>query len=65
MAVILALVARYKFFATQWLLTFIMTTVSVVLSEKVDVTVSKGALRIAGTVAGGLFGAPIAETFFK
>jgi uncharacterized membrane protein YccC len=30
--------------------------VAVVLSEKVDTTVSKGALRIAGTVLGGTLG---------
>ena len=38
-----------------------MTTVGVVLSEKVDTTFSKGVLRIFGTVCGGVLGAPRAS----
>jgi len=38
-----------------------MTTVGVVLSEKVDTTLSKGVLRIFGTVCGGVLGAPHAS----
>ena len=37
-----------------------MTTVCVVLSEKVDTTLSKGVLRILCTVAGGAIGARMA-----
>ena len=37
-----------------------MTTVCVVLSEKVDTTLSKGVLRILGTISGGAIGAPTA-----
>ena len=38
-----------------------MTTVCVVLSEKVDTTLSKGVLRILCTVAGGASGARMAK----
>ena len=44
--------------ARNWRLLYAMTTVAVVLSEKVDTTLSKGVLRIAGTVMGGVIGAP-------
>ncbi len=44
--------------ARKWRLLYAMTTVAVVLSEKVDTTLSKGVLRIAGTVMGGVIGAP-------
>ena len=38
-----------------------MATVGVVLSEKVDTTLSKGVLRILGTISGGVIGAPSAQ----
>ena len=39
-----------------------MATVGVVLSEKVDTTLSKGVLRILGTISGGVIGAPPAKS---
>ena len=47
--------------AREWRLLYAMTTVGVVLSEKVDTTLSKGVLRIFGTVCGGVLGAPRAS----
>lgn len=47
--------------AREWRLLYAMTTVGVVLSEKVDTTLSKGVLRIFGTVCGGVLGAPHAS----
>ena len=42
----------------NWKLQYAMATVGVVLSEKVDTTLSKGVLRILGTISGGVIGAP-------
>ena len=41
----------------EWRLQYAMATVGVVLSEKVDTTLSKGVLRILGTISGGVIGA--------
>ncbi|BDA49627.1 hypothetical protein COCOBI_14-2470 [Coccomyxa sp. Obi] len=40
----------------SWVPLYAMTTVAVVLSEKIDTTVSKGVLRVAGTAIGGTLG---------
>ncbi|KAK9831494.1 hypothetical protein WJX81_002371 [Elliptochloris bilobata] len=40
----------------EWKLQYAMATVGVVLSEKVDTTLSKGVLRILGTISGGVIG---------
>ena len=45
----------------DWKLQYAMATVGVVLSEKVDTTLSKGVLRILGTISGGVIGAPSAS----
>ena len=46
----------------DWKLQYAMATVGVVLSEKVDTTLSKGVLRILGTISGGVIGAPPAKS---
>jgi uncharacterized membrane protein YccC len=42
-----------------------MAQIAVVLSEKVDTTVSKGVLRIIGSAIGGTFGAPTLQRNMK
>ena len=55
MALILSLSANYPTIQ-RWRPLYLILTVIIVCSQKVDTTLSKGVLRIAASVAGGLYG---------
>ncbi len=55
MALILTLSADYPSIQ-QWRPLYLVLTVIIVCSQKVDTTFSKGVLRIAASVVGGVYG---------
>ena len=55
MAITLALSADYPTIQT-WRPLYLILTVIIVCSQKVDTTLSKGVLRIVASVVGGLYG---------
>ena len=55
MAVILSLSANFPAIAT-WRPLYLLLTVIIVFSQKVDTTLSKGILRIVASLVGGVYG---------
>lgn len=58
MAVILSLSANIPAIAI-WRPLYLLLTVLIVFSQKVDTTLSKGILRIVATFVGGAYGEPV------
>ena len=59
--VVLAVVlvtSRHSLAFRSWSPNNLLLTIVVVMSEKIELTVSKGVLRILGTLVGGIFGEP-------
>ena len=54
--VVVLITSRHSKEFRNWSPNNLLLTIVVVMSEKIELTVSKGVLRVVGTLTGGLFG---------